>query len=76
MKQGKNLFVNLDFYSVSSYYFMGIPATLFTPLFACSRITGWFVYIIEQRANNILIRPSADYIGPVERAFVSIQQRH
>jgi 2-methylcitrate synthase len=71
----KKLFPNLDFYSASAYRFLGIPTPLFTPLFVCSRITGWSAHIFEQRANNKLIRPTADYIGPEARAFVPIGER-
>ena len=71
----KRLFPNLDFYSASCYYFMGIPVPLYTPLFVCSRITGWAAHIFEQRANNALIRPAADYNGPEQRPFVPIQNR-
>jgi len=75
MKDEKKLFANLDFYSASTYHFLGIPTALFTPVFVCSRISGWAAHIIEQRANNILIRPSADYIGPERRNCVPIAQR-
>jgi len=71
----KKLFPNLDFYSASAYRFLGIPTPLFTPIFVCSRITGWSAHIFEQRANNKLIRPTADYIGPEARAFVPIGER-
>jgi len=71
----KRLFPNLDFYSASAYHFMGIPTPLFTPIFVCSRISGWAAHIIEQRANNKLIRPAADYIGPDTRPFVPLGQR-
>jgi len=66
----KKLFPNLDFYSASAYRFMGVPTPLFTPIFVCSRITGWAAHIIEQRANNKLIRPTADYVGPAARDYV------
>lgn len=71
----KKLFPNLDFYSASAYHFMGIPTSLFTPIFVCSRVTGWAAHIMEQRSNNKLIRPSADYVGPEPRAYVAIDQR-
>lgn len=71
----KHLFPNLDFYSASSYHFMGIPTPLFTPVFVMSRISGWAAHIFEQRKNNKLIRPNADYIGPDTRAFVAIGNR-
>ena len=71
----KKLFPNLDFYSASAYRFLGIPTPLFTPIFVCSRISGWAAHIFEQRANNKLIRPTADYIGPDNRPFVPIGER-
>lgn len=75
MRREKNLFPNLDFYSASAYHLCGIPTAMFTPLFVVSRITGWAAHIIEQRADNRLIRPNADYIGPDPRPFVPISQR-
>lgn len=71
----KKLFPNLDFYSASAYHFCGIPTPLFTPIFVMSRITGWSAHVLEQRANNRLIRPEAKYIGPQERAYIPIQDR-
>ncbi len=71
----KKLFPNLDFYSASAYRFMGIPTPLFTPLFVCSRVTGWAAHLMEQRADNRLIRPNAEYIGPEERPYVPIERR-
>ncbi len=71
----KRLFPNLDFYSASAYHFLGIPTRLFTPIFVCSRISGWSAHIIEQRANNRLIRPAADYIGPATRPYPPLEQR-
>ena len=70
MLEEKNLFPNLDFYSALVYYYMGIPTDFFTPLFVISRLSGWGAHIREQRANNHLIRPLADYIGPAPRAYV------
>jgi len=75
MWEEKKLFPNADFYHASAYRFMGIPTELFTPIFVCSRLTGWAAHVCEQRANNRIIRPSADYIGHAERSFVSITQR-
>jgi 2-methylcitrate synthase len=75
MRREKNMFPNLDFYSASAYHFCGIPTPMFTPLFVVSRITGWAAHIIEQRADNRLIRPNADYVGPEPRPFVAIANR-
>ena len=71
----KKLFANADFFAASLYHFMGIPTYLFTPIFVCSRITGWAAHIMEQRANNKLIRPAADYIGPDLQEWVAIEDR-
>ena len=75
MWEEKRLFPNLDFYSASAYRFMGIPTSLFTPIFVCSRIAGWAAHIIEQRANNKLIRPAADYTGPDTRPYLVMAER-
>jgi len=72
----KKLFPNADFYSAAAYHFMGIPTPLFTPIFVCSRITGWSAHIMEQRANNRLIRPGADYTGPSLQAWVPMSERN
>jgi 2-methylcitrate synthase len=71
----KHLFPNLDFYSASVYHLMGIPTPMFTPVFVMSRITGWAAHIIEQRSNNKLIRPNADYTGPESRKFLPVEKR-
>jgi 2-methylcitrate synthase len=71
----KKLFPNADFYSAAAYHFMGIPTPLFTPIFVCSRITGWSAHIMEQRANNRLIRPAAEYTGPELQSWVPMAER-
>jgi 2-methylcitrate synthase len=75
MKEEKKLFANADFFSASAYHFMGIPTPLFTPIFVLARVSGWSAHIKEQRSNNKLIRPSADYIGPEPRSFPQIDRR-
>ena len=75
MWEQKKLFPNADFYHASTYHFMGIPTKLFTPIFVCSRLTGWASHVFEQRANNRIIRPSAEYIGVEQRTFVPIERR-
>ncbi|HXV81153.1 MAG TPA: 2-methylcitrate synthase [Candidatus Binatia bacterium] len=75
MRREKKLFPNLDFYSASVYHLCGIPTSMFTPLFVVSRITGWAAHIIEQRGDNRLIRPNADYIGADPRPYVPIGNR-
>lgn len=76
MRREKKMFPNLDFYSASAYRFLGIPTALFTPLFVIARITGWSAHIFEQRKNNRLIRPTAEYTGPQSRPFVPITARN
>lgn len=71
----KKIFANADFFAATVYHFMGIPTYLFTPIFVCSRITGWSAHIMEQRADNKLIRPAADYIGPGLQTYVRIEDR-
>lgn len=75
MHERKAMFPNVDFYSASTYYLMDIPLDLFTPIFAVSRIAGWIGHILEQYANNKLIRPRAEYIGARDQKYVAIGSR-
>ncbi len=75
MWEQKRLFANADFYSASIYRLLGIPTYLFTPIFVCSRITGWSAHIFEQRAHNKLIRPGADYTGPALQPWIPMSAR-
>ena len=75
VKREKGLNANVDFYSASTYYALGIPTDLFTPIFACSRISGWTAHVLEQYKNNRLIRPRAEYVGPRGLKYVPIDER-
>jgi citrate synthase len=76
MKREKRLNANVDFYSASLYYMLGIPIDLYTPIFAVSRISGWTAHVLEQHANNRLIRPRADYTGPLpDLPYVPLDER-
>jgi citrate synthase len=75
MHEKKGMFPNVDFYSASTYYLMGIPLDLYTPIFAVSRISGWTGHILEQYGHNKLIRPRAEYIGPRDLKYVPVDQR-
>ncbi|WP_341661422.1 2-methylcitrate synthase [Vibrio sp.] len=75
MKREKGLFCNADFFHASAYHFMDIPTKLFTPIFVMSRLTGWAAHVFEQRANNRIIRPSADYTGPDAQEWLPIDRR-
>lgn len=75
MWREKKLFCNADFFHASAYHFMGIPTKLFTPIFVMSRLTGWAAHVKEQRANNRIIRPSADYTGPETAEWLDIANR-
>ncbi|WP_286803859.1 bifunctional 2-methylcitrate synthase/citrate synthase [Marinobacter sp. UBA2498] len=75
MWREKKLFCNADFFHASAYHFMGIPTELFTPIFVMSRVSGWTAHVKEQRENNRIIRPSADYTGPADSNWVPIDER-
>lgn len=75
VKAEKRLYSNVDFYSASVYYYLGIPTDLFTPIFAMSRMSGWAAHIIEQHTNNRLIRPRAEYVGPTNLSYLAIEKR-
>ena len=75
MRSEKHLFPNLDFYSAPTYHFLGIPTSLFTPIFVMARATGWSAHIMEQRAHNVLIRPNADYVGPDDQPWIPLEAR-
>jgi citrate synthase len=75
IKKQKGLNANVDFYSASTYYSLGIPIDLFTPIFAIARCAGWTAHVIEQHTNNRIIRPTDDYVGPMGKKVVPIDQR-
>jgi citrate synthase len=71
----KGLYPNVDFYAASVYHSLGIPTDLFTPVFSVSRMAGWTAHVIEQHADNRLIRPDSEYVGPSEQHWVAIGER-
>jgi citrate synthase len=76
MLQERKIYSNVDFYSASTYYLMGIPLDLYTPIFAISRVSGWVAHILEQYAHNRIIRPMAEYTGPVDLAWQPVSERN
>jgi len=75
VQKEKKLLPNVDFYSASTYHYLGIPTDIFTPIFACSRVTGWTAHVMEQLAHNRLIRPRAEYLGARDQHYMPIDKR-
>ena len=71
----RQLYPNVDFFSSTMLYYIGIPVDMFTPMFAASRIAGWSAHVIEQYADNVLIRPQSEFIGPTEQHYIPIDER-
>jgi 2-methylcitrate synthase len=75
MMREKAMYPNLDFYAATAYHMCGIPTAMFTPVFVIARTSGWIAHVIEQRADNKLIRPLSDYTGPEARPYVGMGDR-
>ena len=75
MLEQKNIHPNTDYPAAHAYYQMGIPIPFYTPIFVCSRVTGWCAHVCEQYADNRIIRPGSEYTGPSPRKVVPIEQR-
>jgi citrate synthase len=74
-RKGKPIYPNVDFFSASVYYTLGIPLDLFTNVFACARMAGWTAHVMEQYSDNRLIRPASEYVGPRGRKVRPIEER-